>query len=202
MRRRAGSGLFRAGMLGETILLLAFLTAPSALQAAPQGGSMPAIPGFGGHFALETTAGRAVTERSFSGKWLLVYFGYTTCPDACPTALSAIAAALGALGPLAAKIQPLFITVDPQRDTPPVIDKYVKTFDRRFLGLYGTTEQTASAAKAFRVDYRVRQLGNGEYAIDHSAFIYVVDPGGRVVELLTGNLPGAAIAGELRDMLK
>jgi protein SCO1 len=113
-----------------------------------------------------------------------------------------MAAALGALGPLAAKVQPLFITVDPKRDTPSVIGNYVKTFDPRIIGLYGTPEQTAAAAKAFRVYYSVRQLGNGEYAIDHSAFVYVVDPDGRVVELLTGNLPGPAMAAALRDLMK
>jgi protein SCO1 len=185
-----------------------------AAQAAPQGGPAPpvpspvpsavpsAVPGLDGRFALETAAGRAVTEASFAGKWLLVYFGYTACPDACPTALSNIVAALGALGPLAARIQPLFITVDPKRDTPAVLAKYVKTFDPRIVGLYGTAEQTAAAAKAFRVYYAVRQLGNGEYAIDHSAFVYVVNPGGRVVELLTGNIPGRTMAAALRDLMK
>jgi protein SCO1/2 len=170
--------------------------------AAAQGGPAPAVPGIDGHFALETTSGRPVTEASFRGKWLLVYFGYTNCPDACPTALSAMASALGALGPLAAPVQPLFITVDPARDTPAVIANYVKTFDPRIVGLYGTAAQTAAAAKTFRVYYAVRQLGHGDYAIDHSAFVYVVDPGGRVVELLTGNLPGRTMAGVLHDLMK
>lgn len=174
----------------------------AAPQTAGRGVAAPAIPGIGGDFALKTAQGRAVSEATFPGKWLLVYFGYTACPDACPTALGAMATALDLLGPLAAKVQPLFITVDPARDTPAVIGNYVKTFDPRILGLYGTAEETAAAAKAFRVSYAVRQLGNGEYAIDHSSFIYVVDPGGRVVELLTGNLPGQAMAAALRDLIK
>jgi protein SCO1 len=161
-----------------------------------------AVPGIEDHFALETTSGRRVTEASFSGKWLLVYFGYTNCPDACPTALSAMAAALDALGPLAARVQPLFVTVDPERDKPAVLAKYVGTFDRRIIGLYGTEKEVDAAAKAFRVYHTVRKLGRGDYAIDHSAFIYVVDPGGRVVELLTGNLPGRAVAAALRDAMK
>jgi protein SCO1 len=199
MARRRRSRHFFTAALAAAALLAA---APTAARAAPQGGPAPSVPGIGGDFTLETAAGRAVTKSSFRGKWLLVYFGYTACPDACPTALSAIAAALDALGPLAAEVQPLFVTVDPKRDTPAVIGNYVKTFDPRILGLYGTTEQTAAAAKAFRVYYAVRQLGNGEYAIDHSAFVYVVDPAGRVVELLTGNLPGQAMAAALRDLMK
>jgi protein SCO1 len=197
VRWRHNRHLLTAGLVAA-----ALLATPIAVQAAPQGGPAPTVPGITGGFALETTAGQAVTEASFRGRWLLVYFGYTACPDACPTALSAMAAALGALGPLAAKVQPVFITVDPKRDTPTVLGNYVKTFDSRIIGLYGTTGQTTAAAKSFRVYYRVRKLGNGDYAIDHSAFVYVVDPGGRVVELLTGNLPGQAMAAALRDLMK
>jgi protein SCO1 len=169
---------------------------------ALRGAQAAAIPGIEDHFALETTSGHAVTQASFPGKWLLVYFGYTHCPDACPTALSAMAAALDKLGPLADRVQPLFITVDPQRDTPAVLAKYVGIFDPRIVGLYGTAEETDAAAKAFRVYHTTRILGHGDYTIDHSAFIYVVDPGGRVVELLTGNLPGRTIAAALRDAMK
>jgi protein SCO1 len=161
-----------------------------------------AIPGMSGHFALETAAGRPVTQASFPGKWLVIYFGYTQCPDACPTALNAIATALDELGPLAARIEPLFITVDPQRDTPQIVADYVKAFDPRIVGLRGSDGETAAAAKAFHVFYAVRQLGHGEYAIDHSSFIYVVDPGGRVVELLTGNLHASAMAAALRQLLQ
>jgi protein SCO1 len=190
---------FTATILVATALFCGLAVAPAV---AAQGGPAPTVPGIDGHYALETTSGRAVTEASFRGKWLFVYFGYTNCPDACPTALSALAVALGALGPLAAQVQPLFITVDPKRDTPAVIAKYVKTFDPRIIGLYGTAPQTAAAAKAFRVDYTVRQLGHADYTIDHSAFVYVVDPEGRVVELLTGNLPGPTMASALRDLMK
>jgi protein SCO1 len=190
---------FLAAALAATVLLPGGATTSIAVRAATQ---EAAVPGIGGRFALTTTQGRAVTEASFRGKWLLVYFGYTACPDACPTALSAMAAALDALGLLAAKVQPLFITLDPEHDTAAVIGNYVKTFDARILGLYGTPAETQAAAREFRVYYAVRQLGGGEYAIDHSAFVYVVDPGGRVVELLTGNLSGQQMAAALRDLLK
>lgn len=197
MTRR--SRVCRPVVLVAAALLCAIATAP---MAAPPGGRAAAVPGFDDHFALETTSGHAVTETSFRGKWLLVYFGYTNCPDACPTALSAMAAALDTLGPLAARVQPLFVTVDPARDTPAVLAKYVGTFDRRIIGLYGTAAETDAAANAFRVYHTARKLGRGDYAIDHSAFIYVVDPGGRVVELLTGDLPGRTIAAALRDAMK
>jgi protein SCO1/2 len=190
---------FLAAALAAAVLLCGGGTASVASQVRGQGA---AFPGIGGRFALTTTQGRAVTEASFRGKWLVVYFGYTACPDACPTALSAMAAALGTLGLLAAKVQPLFITLDPKRDTPAVIDKYVKTFDPRILALYGTAAETEAAAREFRVYYAVRQLGGGDYAIDHSAFIYVVDPGGRVVEVLTGNISGQAMSAALQDLMK
>ena len=135
---------------------------------------------------LKTPEGGTLTDRSFPGKWLLVYFGYTFCPDACPTALNALGNALDELGPIAAKVQPIFITVDPERDTPQVIADYVKAFDPSIVGLSGTPEQIAAAAKEFRVYYEVRPLGNDEYAIDHSSFMYVINSQCQVVELLTG----------------
>jgi cytochrome oxidase Cu insertion factor (SCO1/SenC/PrrC family) len=124
------------------------------------------------------------------------------CPDACPTALNAIAGSLACLGPLARKIQPLFITLDPKHDTPQALADYVKAFDPRILGLSGAGEQIAAAAKSFRVYFSVRELGRGEYAIDHSSFIYVVGPDGRVREVLTGNLPAPAIAAALRKVVE
>ena len=173
-----------------------------AAQPAPQRAAALAIPGMTSHFTLKTVEGRDVTEASFPGKWLVIYFGYTRCPDACPTALNAIGAALAELGPLAAQVQPLFITLDPERDTSQIIGDYVRAFDRRILGLSGTDAQTAAAAKAYHVYYAARKLGHDEYAIDHSSFIYVVDPAGRVVELLTGNLRAHLMAAALRNLVK
>jgi protein SCO1 len=159
-------------------------------------------PRIGGHFSLVAADGTEVTDRSFSGKWLLLYFGYTYCPDVCPTSLNAIASALDEIGPLADRIQPIFVTVDPQRDTPTVIAQYVKAFSPRLIGLTGSDAQIAAAAKAFHVFYQVHQIGNGEYAIDHSSYVYVMNPAGQVVELITGNLPGHSVAGELRRLVQ
>jgi cytochrome oxidase Cu insertion factor (SCO1/SenC/PrrC family) len=115
--------------------------------------------GINGHFTRMTPDGSMMTDQSFRGKWLVIYFGYTFCPDLCPTALSDISAALQRLGPMADKVQPLFITVDPERDTPQVLADYVGSFDRRLIGLRGTPEQTAAAAATYHVYYAPRKLG-------------------------------------------
>jgi protein SCO1 len=196
--------LTRAIAANIVIPLLAgsIATSPALGQSSAQNIAAPAIPGMTSHFVFKTSDGRDVTEASFPGKWLVIYFGYTHCPDACPTALNAIGSALAELGPRATKLQPLFITLDPQRDSAQVMADYVKAFDPRMLGLSGTEAQTAAAAKAFHVYYAVRRLGHDEYAIDHSSFIYLVDPDHQVVDLLTGNLPSAAIAAALRHLIK
>jgi protein SCO1 len=186
--------------LAAAVLILGIAATRIAADWRP-GDAAAALPGIGGHFQLMTSDGATATDRSFPGKWLLVYFGYTFCPDACPTALNAVGTALDELGPLADKVQPIFITVDPERDTPQVVADYVKAFDPRIVGLSGAPEQIAAAAKEFRVYYKVRSLGHDEYAIDHSSFIYVIDPQGRVVELLTGNLPGHSMAEELHHLM-
>jgi protein SCO1/2 len=155
-----------------------------------------------GNFELETLDGRTVTEADYRGKWLLVYFGYTSCPDVCPTVLNEIGGALNELGPLAAKLQPIFITVDPTRDKPKVLAAYLQSFDPRIVGLYGSGEQTEAAAKNFHVYYRLRSLGNGQYTVDHSGFLYVIDPKGKFVKLLTGDLPGHQMAQALRGVVR
>jgi protein SCO1 len=191
-----------AAGLAAAALALGIVAGRLGVEPSPQRNQAAAMPGIGGHFALTTPEGRAVTDRSFPGQWLLLYFGYTSCPDACPTALNALGNALDELGLLAAKVQPIFITVDPERDTPQVMADYVKSFDPRILGLSGSPEQIGAAAQEFRVYYKVRPLGNNEYAIDHSSFIYVIDPEGQVVRLLSGDLPGHSMAEELDRLIR
>ena len=101
----------------------------------------------GGPFTLSTPDGTTVTDQTYRGKWLLVYFGYTFCPNSCPTTLLEVATALEKLGLDAAQVQPLFITVDPQRDTPKVMQQYTQSFDPRIVGLTGTPQQIAAAAQ-------------------------------------------------------
>jgi len=193
-------GRLLAACLAVAMINFAAEAAPTG--AAPRPPDDAGAPSLGGHFALKSSDGRNVTDASFPGNWLLIYFGYTACPDECPTALNAVAAALAELGPVAAKVQPIFVTVDPKRDTPQILTDYVKAFDPRILGLYGSPEEIAAAAKAFHVYYAVRPLGNGEYAIDHSSYIYVVNSHGRVVQLLAGDVPGHPMAAALRQLVQ
>lgn len=193
--------LRRVVVILSAAFVVAVVVAAVALNRAARSDTARQLPQVGGHFALSTADGRRVSDETFRGKWLLVYFGYTSCPDVCPTTLSSMAQALEKLGPLADKIQPVFITVDPARDTPEIVGEYVKDFDPRFIGLVGSPQEIAAAAKEFRVYYAVRQLGHNEYVIDHSSFIYVLDPNGTFVRLLTGDLPGHQLADELRKLI-
>ena len=153
-----------------------------------------------GHFTLQTLDGREVTDASYRGKWLLVYFGYTSCPDICPTVLLRVGQAMQALGSLARKVQPIFITLDPARDTPPRLTKYMGAFDPRVVGLRGNPEETREAARQFHVFYRLRSLGNGEYTVDHSSFLYVVSPEGQFAKLLADSEPADQLADDLRKL--
>ena len=194
-------GLRNFAIILAAVLVVAGTAVAVALNHASRLSAAPPLPQIGGHFALSTADGRHVTDRTFRGKWLLVYFGYTSCPDVCPTTLSSMALALEKLGPLADKVQPVFITVDPAHDTAQIVGEYVKDFDPRFIGLVGSPQEIATAAHDFHVYYAVRQLGNHEYVIDHSSFIYVIDPNGAFVRLLTGDLPGHQLADALRQLL-
>jgi len=195
-RRRPTAGLLVLIILVCAAALLVTVTRAARDDAASR------MLRVGGRFTLTTPDGRVVTDRSFPGKWLIVYFGYTFCPDACPTALNDISTALEQLGPVADSVQPLFITVDPERDTAQVLADYVGSFDPRFIGLRGTPEQTAAAAEQYRVYDAVRQLGQGEYAVDHSSFIYVMHPKGELAKIHTGDLPGHQLADDLRQLIR
>lgn len=135
----------------------------------------------GGPFALTDQSGRAVTDQTYAGRLMLVYFGYTYCPDVCPTDLQKISATLEMLGDDAARVAPVFITVDPERDTVDQMARHLTLFDSRINGLTGTPEQIAAAAKAYRVYYQaVRDDASAsDYLVDHSAFIYLMDREGR-----------------------
>jgi protein SCO1 len=184
------------------VLIMAVVASTLAMKGPSRSNAPRQLPRVVGHFALSTADGRRVTNETFRGKWLLVYFGYTSCPDVCPTTLMSMAQAVEALGPLADKIQPVFVTLDPARDTSEVVGEYVKDFDPRFLGLVGSSHEIEEAAREFRVYYVARQLGHDEYVIDHSSFIYVLDPSGTFVRLLAGDLPGHHLADELRKMME
>ena len=138
----------------------------------------------GGPFALIDQNGKAVTEKEFRGRHMLVYFGYTHCPDVCPAELQVMADALGELGPKASEIVPVFISLDPERDTPQVMGTYVKNFGPNFVGLTGSPESIADAAKAYHVSYsRFYDSGKDKknYSLDHSTLLYLMDKNGKYV---------------------
>lgn len=135
---------------------------------------------FARDFQLTDHNGKPRTLADFRGKVVVVFFGYTFCPDACPTTMGELALAMKELGKDADKLQVLFVTVDPERDTPAVLSKYVPAFHPSFLGLYGDAEATARTAKEFKVLYQKQPLPGGSYSMDHSAGSFIFDSAGRV----------------------
>jgi protein SCO1/2 len=176
------------------------------LRAKPRDASAPATGKIGGPFTLTMAGGRRVSDRDFPGKWMLIYFGYTHCPDICPTTLAELGQVLNKLGPLADQVQPIYISIDPERDTPEIMASYAKQFDPRILGLSGRAADIAAAANQYRVFYAKRVLKDepaGEYAMEHSAFVYVVDPHGKYVTLfspISGQQPDE-MAAKLRELM-
>ena len=132
-------------------------------------------------FQLVDSQGQPVTEQSFRGRFLMVTFGYTYCPDVCPTTLNTVAGVMDELGPIADRLQPIFITVDPERDGPAKMGAYAKHFHPRIIGLTGTSTQVAAAADAFGATYKKVARPGGDYLMDHSAYIDLFDRQGKYV---------------------
>jgi cytochrome oxidase Cu insertion factor (SCO1/SenC/PrrC family) len=137
----------------------------------------------GGAFTLTDNSGKRVTDQDYRGKYALVFFGFTSCPDICPAGLQLMSGALEKLGPKAQRITPIFISVDPDRDTPEKLAAYVKNFDPRLVGLTGTSDEIAAVAKAYKVYYAKvpNKERPGDYTMDHTSIIYVMDPKGEFV---------------------
>jgi cytochrome oxidase Cu insertion factor (SCO1/SenC/PrrC family) len=169
--------------------------------AAPQPSQGKAL--IESEFSLVDHTGKPVADEDFEGKWQLVFFGFTSCPDVCPTTLIEVSAVLEELGDRAEQVQPLFITVDPERDTPEVIAAYVINFDRRILGLTGSPEQIKRAAQAFRAYYaKSGQQGQPDgYTMDHSAFLYLMDPEGDYATHFSPSDEPVTVAQEIRAYL-
>ena len=148
--------------------------------------------------------GKRRTLADFRGKVVMLFFGFTHCPDVCPTALATLAQARRLVGEDAARVQGLFVTVDPKRDTPELLGKYVSAFDPTFLGLYGDAVATERAAKEFKIHYRAQPPDrNGAYAVDHSGQIYVLDTRGRLrLYIRSHDAAPGAIAHDLRLLIE
>lgn len=156
----------------------------------------------GGPFTLVDQNGVTRRDTDFRGKLMLVYFGYTFCPDACPTALQAISGALDKLGDRAQEVQPIFVTVDPARDTVEQMKLYASNFHPRLIALTGTGEQIAAAARAYRVYFeKVKQSGQGDYLVDHSSFVYVMGRDGRYLTHIASDAGPDAMAAALKPYL-
>lgn len=159
----------------------------------------------GGPFTLVNGAGETVTDEAFRGQYMLVYFGYTFCPDVCPTSLSTWAQALAMLPEdKAAKVTPIFITVDPARDTAEVVGQYVEHFHPRMVGLTGSEEQVKAAARAYKVFYQKVEEEGGDptaYLLDHSAISYLMGPDGTFITHFSHGIPPKDMADRLAQIL-
>ena len=162
-----------------------------------------AVP-IGGPFTLIDQDGRTVTQADFAGRWMLVYFGYTYCPDVCPLGLTTIAEALDQVPePQRDRIVPVLVTVDPERDTPEVLKEYVAAFGPQFEGLTGTPEQVAAALKTWRVYSRKAEAQpDGSYLVDHSTFTYLMDPSGAYASHFSHGVTPEEMAGRLTQIVK
>jgi protein SCO1/2 len=183
-------GAFLAGLVLCTALLLLVMgrSVPNGLQVAA----------IGGPFQLTDQDGRTVTDRDLSGKPFLVFFGFTHCPEICPTTLFEISETLRKLGTDADRTRALFITVDPERDTPKVLKDYLSNFDPHISGLTGGADAIAAAAKAYRAIYRKVPLDQGGYTMDHTAIVYLMDKQGRFVAPFSLKRTTEVSAAELR----
>ena len=156
----------------------------------------------GQQWKLTDMNGQARDQSSFVGKVQLVFFGFAQCPDVCPTSLSELSEAMKLLGPDADRVQVLLVTVDPERDTPDLLRQYLSAFDPRFLGLTGTPEQVRQAASSFKAFYSKVPRPGGDYTMDHSASFYLLDRNGEARVLLSNNVGAAAIAHDIKALLK
>ena len=167
-------------------------------------GSTPMIAapsGIGGSFRLTDQNGKTITDQDLKGHPFLVFFGFTHCPEVCPTALFDISEILGKLGPDAEKVNALFVTVDPERDTPETLKEYLSSFNPRLIGVGGDADALAAVAKAYRVYYKKIPLKDGDYTMEHTALVYLMDARGRFVSAFNLDRPPQEAARDLQRYL-
>ena len=198
VRRRGAQDALLALLCGVGLLLLAggylwLLGGSSPTQQAA----------IGGRFALTASDGQAVTDHDFRGRYLLVYFGYTNCRDVCPLTLDTIGGALDRLGARAGRVQPLFITVDPERDTPAALRRYLAGFTPRLIGLTGTPQQLRQVEQAYRARSLIHPPRSGAvgYAVDHSSVLYLIGPDGQFLAPIPADASGTEMAADIAGHL-
>ena len=192
------AGLFAGGAL--------FFLFPQSFGLAPAPAPQIKTSGkalIGGPFSLVDQNGKRVSEKTYAGKFMLVYFGYTFCPDVCPTELQVMSTALDLLGSQAKRIQPIFITIDPARDTAAVLADYMSNFHDSFIGLTGTPQEIRAVTKKYRVYYaKVKEKGSGEdYLMDHSSIIYLMNERGEFVKHFSFGISPSDLAAGIRKFL-
>ena len=203
----------KVGLLARIVLsaLAMALMAPVAAQAfeSPRSAAvlMDAVmwnrEPIGGPFTLTDHTGKIRTLEDFKGKVLLIYFGFTYCPDVCPTDLQEITLAMDRLGAAAEQVQPIYITLDPERDTTAHLAQYVSLFHKQLIALTGPVKDTSAAADAYRVFYKKVRTGNeaDDYTIDHSAFIYLVDREGRYLGFFPPGTDAEKLVGTIKPLV-
>jgi len=187
-------GVIAAAILAAILWTLSDSPAPTA--------NVSGEAAIGGPFRLVDQFGDTRTPAAFRGHYMLVYFGYTNCPDVCPTTLQMEADALAKLGVRADQVIPVFITVDPARDTPKILKDYLNSFGPRFVGLTGSPKAIAAAAHAYRVYYERHPLKGGGYSMDHSNWIYLMDKNGKFLANYNETLGANGLATVLENQLK
>jgi protein SCO1/2 len=155
----------------------------------------------GGPFALTDQNGVRRTDKDFRGRYVLLYFGYSYCPDVCPTTLGVMADALAKLGPRAARIVPVFVTIDPERDRPPALKKYLAAFGPNFVGFTGSLADITKVAHEYRVYFAKHKLEGGGYAVDHSSVIYLLGPDGKLMKFYDESETPDQLAKDLKVLL-
>jgi protein SCO1 len=178
---------------------------PGALDRLRPVAQLPAVgkAQIGGPFSLIDHTGKRVTEKDFRGRHMLVFFGFTFCPDVCPAALQVMAAALDRLGDTAERVTPIFITIDPERDGPERLSHYVRSFHPRLVGLTGTSDEIRTAASAYRVFHKKVEARDSpsDYMMEHASIIYLMDPQGEFVTHFTHATPVETMVASLARVL-
>jgi protein SCO1 len=180
------------------IFMFGLIALGIALFVTLKPGGNPSASGIGGAFSLTASDGRVVTDKDLPGAPSLVFFGFTRCPDVCPTTLQDITLVYDALGPDGDRLRSFLITVDPERDTPATLATYLSSFDRRIVGLSGDRAATDAAIKAFRAYAKRVPLADGDYTMDHTALVYIMDKSGRFAGSLNLDRPPAEAAKDIR----
>ena len=194
-------------MLTGGLLAMAWLASqlPQAKVGTSSNNNAVGRAAIGGPFTLVNHKGKTVTQADFKGKYMLVYFGYTFCPDVCPTELQVMSAALEALPPAkAAKITPILVSIDPERDTPAKLAEYVANFHPRLVGLTGTLKQVRAAGKVYKVYFKKAKDPDSSagYAMDHSSIVYLMGPNGDFIKHFAYGTSSKKMADTLKKLVK